>query len=160
MHSLGTMSGQIKELMRKYGKVAVGVHLGVYATTFAGKHPHAHRQCAHASALPWTACRSIKELVVPATSVVIRVRVKLLLHVLASDCAASGIAGLYLAVQNKLDVESTLQNYGLLSSESFFSVLSLSQHVPSMQHVNGRPAAIASRWHKATTKGLHERSCR
>ena len=35
-----TMSQQIKELMRKYGKVAVGVHLGVYATTFAGKDPH------------------------------------------------------------------------------------------------------------------------
>jgi hypothetical protein len=31
------MSQQIKDLMRKYGKVAVGVHLGVYATTFAGE---------------------------------------------------------------------------------------------------------------------------
>lgn len=33
-----TMSQQIKDLMRKYGKTAVGVHLGVYATTFAGEH--------------------------------------------------------------------------------------------------------------------------
>jgi hypothetical protein len=35
------------------------------------------------------------------------------------DGAHSGGAGLYLAVQNKLDVESTLQKYGLLSSECF-----------------------------------------
>mmetsp|Transcript_16319 Transcript_16319/g.48931 ORF Transcript_16319/g.48931 Transcript_16319/m.48931 type:complete len:120 (+) Transcript_16319:361-720(+) len=49
---------QIKDLFRKYGKVAVGVHLTVYATTFAG---------------------------------------------------------LYTAVKNKVDVESTLVKYGLLS---------------------------------------------
>ncbi len=30
------MSSQIKELFKKYGRTAVGVHLGVYATTFAG----------------------------------------------------------------------------------------------------------------------------
>jgi hypothetical protein len=31
------MSGRVKELFRKYGKVALGVHLVVYATFFAGK---------------------------------------------------------------------------------------------------------------------------
>ena len=29
--------GKVKELFRKYGKVALGVHLVVYATFFAGE---------------------------------------------------------------------------------------------------------------------------
>jgi hypothetical protein len=34
-------TGRVKELFRKYGKVALGVHLTVYASFFTGAQPKA-----------------------------------------------------------------------------------------------------------------------
>ena len=142
MLSCSTMSQQIKELMRKYGKVAVGVHLGVYATTFAGNDLHASPQCAYAY---FSACVALTlsgrsrphqhfPLIGRMYLTLLPVRIA---H--ANDVAASGIAGLYLAVQNKLDVESTLQDYGLLSSECFAPIChSILHHVLLLCHA---PAA-------------------
>jgi hypothetical protein len=78
---------------------------------------HAHQQRAYALGLPctkstWFGCQIVSE-----TPVIRSMHVVLFSVMHATYCAGSGIAGLYLAVQNKLDVESTLQDYGLLSSE-------------------------------------------
>ena len=78
-----------KELFRRYGKIALGVHLAVYASFFAGECGR-HQLCP--ASLPAVLERS-SNLCCP-----------MLVHP----------AGCYVAVESKVDVQSLLQKYGLL----------------------------------------------
>ena len=75
-----------KQLFRKYGKVALGVHLGVYACFFAG-------EAAGQPGSPQSSCAAAAPKALPL-------------------CTS---AGCYLAVDNSVDVRGMLSKYGLMS---------------------------------------------
>jgi hypothetical protein len=101
---------RIKDLFRRYGKIALGVHLTVYASFFTGE------------AKTWT-CSRLFMLIRPAKSGAPSPRAAS--HTLPvvvpplppADQAWCLVAGCYLAIENRVDVRGPLEKIGLLSSE-------------------------------------------
>jgi hypothetical protein len=93
--------GKIKQLYKKYGRVALGVHFGVYFTFLAGgyhslAHRHSHRSptfLLHSHISPTLT------LFLPTTNPLYY------------------SPGCYVAVDNKVDVRGVLENYGLLGKK-------------------------------------------
>lgn len=91
--------GRVKELFRKYGKVAIGVHLAVYATFFAGESAGGAADSVTTGnllppVLPRLACSP-------------------------DPLCSISPAGCYVAVDQKVDVRGLLSKVGLLSAKTY-----------------------------------------
>lgn len=97
-------SERIKQLFKKYGKIALGVHLCVYGTFLTGERRRGGRQPRRCGKLCTCSCRAVSFL---------RVSKLTCLHFRALP----RWPGCYIAIDNHVDVRTPLQKIGLLSSE-------------------------------------------
>lgn len=99
--STATTGGKIKQLFRKYGKVALGVHLAVYATCFAGK------------TIDVIAPPSLSNFLYKLFDESLYNNINMFFFTLQM------VPGCYVAIDQKVDVRSTLEKYGLLSAKRY-----------------------------------------
>ena len=113
----GASGEKIKALFKKYGKIALGVHLCVYGTFLTGGcgwlrwawvHGGLPRHCCCLAAATSSMARRWR----PLTGMPHRGRAGCHQH---PDRAP--MAGCYIAIDNHVDVKTPLQKIGLLSSE-------------------------------------------